>query len=119
MARRFETKSPAKGKSRSQSKEERQQARTESVAGGTRAKAGRGKAGRGGKSARGKTGAKGAAKSENDRALESRLQRLEQEVALQAERNEELFEKVQTVIAGGHVADDGADDGTDEREDED
>src|SRR5881275_104366 len=94
MARRTDTaknKEPDGGKPRTQSKEERKQARAKGGSGTAGApKAGRPKAAR----------AKGAraASGEGETAIEARLARLEQAVALQAERSEELLEKVEAVL---------------------
>jgi hypothetical protein len=67
------------------------------------AKAGRAKAGRartgGAKAARAKGAAPKVASGRDDANIESRLVRLEQAVALQTERSDELLEKIESVLA--------------------
>jgi hypothetical protein len=111
MARRSDTKDPARGKSRAQSKDERKQsaeghkraaqegnkqARAKAVSGDApRTKPGRPKPGRAQPT---RPKAAKAASGSDDTTIESRLARLEQAVALQAERTEELLEKVEAVL---------------------
>jgi hypothetical protein len=102
MARK--AKDPDPGKSPAQSKEERAQAREERRQ--ARAQAGSGAAARTkpGRSRPGRAqptrarAAKGATAGD-DTAIEARLASLEQAVALQAERSEELLEKVEAMLA--------------------
>ena len=94
-------KDPERGNPRAQSKEERKQARAKGGGSGAAAatKASRPKAGRAG-ATRAKAGKAGSAG--DDAGIETRLERLEQAVASQAERSDELLKKVEAVLAGSN-----------------